>query len=331
MSLEIRPVAVLLAAVLLTAAIPAAAEGENTPAPAAPSATQEQTTAPPRPQFAPKDPNFAWITIDSVPLTDWQVRTIINSGIAEDELSAIQKWRKFRSIGAEARRRGLDKTREGLFLRQFFENYGLDFLLNHQIEQNLPAPTEVDARNYYQKNHKDFWRPMIASYKGITRIADKQLAENIAAEAKKPGSDFDRLIRMHGTVSDKAKPEVIRRSSYNTFKKLYGEKIADVVGNGARGDILGPYLGPNGYDVIRIYQVTKEQVVPYEQVKQQLISDLRYYGYRDAVEKMSQQAQANCRIETSAQLLELEAWAAAMSQVEATQEELEDSGAPRSR
>lgn len=306
-------------------AVASSAEQKAAASPVQKKEPTKPTTPPVKPEFTPSDPNFAWVTVNGVALTEGRIKALIEREFVGDTLGATRQWVDLSLAASEARRRGIDKTAEGQFILQFFENYCLKLMIEHELSKAIGQPNMAEALADYESDKQKYWRPLVASIKRIT-IADKELAEKVAAEARKPGANYDRLVRTYGSSSDKARPDIIRRISANTIKKNFGEDKLEVFNNAPKGEILGPYLGLNGYEILKILKIEKEHVVPFEEIKDRVRGDLQYNRNRAAQKKMMAEARAKSKIEKSPQLKELEAYAEAMSKIEPSEEELRRDG-----
>ena len=145
-----------------------------------------------------------------------------------------------------------------------------------------PKVTEEDARKFYDQQH------MAVMLKATFKIADiliavpedadvvevtklKEKAGGIVAMARKPGADFAALAQEYSEDEDTAE------SGGVVGKFKHGElppEIDKTLMHLEEGEISDPVRTSTGFHIIKMLKKKTPQVKPYEEVKDEIMSDL---------------------------------------------------------
>ena len=285
------------------------------PAAAAPVAAQPAPTEPPAEQ--PKDPDRVLLTIGDDELTAWQAQVMIDHRAARDFVTAAEMWSNIKLKSAAARAQGIDSSRENAFILDLFRDHYMSFnILDKAIVADLPEPTEEEAKTFYDENQKRFERPFSATVQHITvrdreQAQGRQLAQEIVTKAM-TGEDFDSLVNAFSKASDKNRKGQVRGGT-QVLEKSLGKTAADAIASARDGDILGPFVGVQGFEVIKVNKLQAAGVTPFDDVKARIMSELTSKVQQEKRTSFMDDLKTNAQITKSEELLELEKAAAAQA------------------
>jgi peptidyl-prolyl cis-trans isomerase C len=180
-----------------------------------------------------------------------------------------------RQLANEARASGLDQD-PGIMKEIALSAEGV--LARHRLEQvGREATVDVKAlaKEVYQSDRKQFTVPEIRRARHVLirtehrSIEDaKKLAEEVLAEARKPGADFeaiakarseDETTKEHGGLLPEFGPDVMEQAFYDATFAL--EKP---------GDVSGIVQTPYGFHVIQLVEVKPSRLLPFDEVREKL-------------------------------------------------------------
>ena len=253
-----------------------------------------------------KDPDRVLVTLNGITLKGWEVDTMLANRAGRDQLSAIDLWIDIQLKAAEARRRGLDKSRESQFILKLFQdNYLSGTILTQHLEKDIPEVTEEQARAKYAEDIKRYQRPMQATVQRIT-VMERDKANKILEEARKEGADFAKLISTYSQNKDKKKNQ-LKKATYEKLKGEFGKEAADAVKAAKKGEVLGPFVGLKGFEVVKVDDLTAAETFPFERVKDGILRQLNNEAQTKQRDNFLNELKAQSKIEESAEVTELRA------------------------
>ena len=292
------------------------AQAVETPAPAATS-TAAPTAAEPQAAEEVKDPERVLMTIGDESLAAWQAQVMIEHRAARDLAGAADMWSNIKLKSAAAQARGIDSAPENAFILDLFRDHYLSFnILDKAIVADLPEPTDEQVRSFYDENQKRFERPFSATVQHITvrdreQAQGRQLAAEIITKAQ-GGEDFDSLVNALSKASDKNRKGQVRGGT-QVLEKSLGKTAAAAIAQAGKGDVLGPFVGVQGFAVIKVNDVQQAGVTAFDEVKQRIRGELTSKAQQDKRTNFMEELKANTEIVKSEELLELEKAAAAQA------------------
>ena len=235
-------------------------------------------------------------------LTDWQVEVMIANGAAQDKTSAAQMWIDIKLRMAEVRRRGLDKVRENSFISNLFSEHYMGFrLLDKAL---IPEISDEVARQNYQENvATKYTRPRRYEVQHI-QISDQEKAREALQEAS-GGANFEKLVTKYSQASDKRREGKLAGTD-SLLQRNVGAKASEAVAKARQGDLLGPFTGPKGFEIIKVGKVTPEEIIAFDKVKDRIVQELQGKELKGVVDQMMAEVKARENVYKSPELLELE-------------------------
>lgn len=184
-----------------------------------------------------------------------------------------------RQLANEARAAGLDKDPA---IQKEIALSAEGVLARHRLEQVGKAATvdvETLAKEVYQADRAQFTIPELRRARHVlirtqerSKADAKKLAEQVLAEAKQPGADFEALARKysedestkeHGGLLPEFGPDVMEQSFYDaTFALAKPGDLSDLVET------------PYGYHVIQLVEVKPSRLRPFEEIREKLEAKL---------------------------------------------------------
>ncbi len=257
-----------------------------------------------KPQEKPKDPERTIITLGDNALKGWQVDAMIAAGAGRDVISAAELWLDIQAKTAEAEKRGVDKKRENAFILDLYRKNFLGNLLNKVLADEAPKMTEEQAKAKYDTEIEKHKVPFNVTYQHIT-LNKRDQAEKALEEAKKPDVDFAKLVEKYSSQKDprKGRPG---RANYEQLQRTLGEKAAEAVKAAKANDVLGPFMGLKGFEVVKVVTVTQAHTRKFDDVKASIISQSDREAQGKFQKKIIDELKNKLKPEKSQELLDLE-------------------------
>lgn len=184
-----------------------------------------------------------------------------------------------RQIADVAKANGLDRDPE---LLAEIEEYTLDLLARRQIARHLDSLEEPDtetlARERYQVNKQDYLVPATRDVRHILITLEGREESEAKAIADKArallldGSDFDEVRKQYSEDPDVRHKGWVRGVGFENFESAFTDavmKLKDI------GDISEPVRTSYGYHVIRLEKDNPEHTRSFDEVKDQLVSQVK--------------------------------------------------------
>lgn len=167
--------------------------------------------------------------------------------------------------------------------------------LLEQISEQAGEPSDEDLQEYYKGNEQQFTSPEQVRASHIVKHIDGQTTHEDALKAIQDvkaeldgGKDFEELASEHSDCPDQAGD-----LGYFPRGQMVPE-FEDVAFKMEVGDVSEPFLTAFGYHIAKLQDKQPEQVVPFEQVKdniqQELTEQLRRKVMEDYVDGLKGKA-----------------------------------------
>jgi peptidyl-prolyl cis-trans isomerase C len=191
-------------------------------------------------------------------------------------------------------------------LEQLKADARVDMLIDKMLEAEVAkttAATEVDAREFYEKNPDQFEQgeSVRASHILVTAREEADEATKKQARAKidavhkraRGGEDFAALAREHSEDGSKEQGGDLGFFERGRMVPAF-EQAAFALQPGQLSDVV---TTPFGYHIIKVVERKDAEAVPYEQVKPQIVEYLSNQKKQDRVEALVEEARKRARIE----------------------------------
>lgn len=182
-----------------------------------------------------------------------------------------------RAVAAEARRQGFDKRPEvAARMEQAARQALVTAYVNDLSRPPETFPSEEQLRQAYEANKAALQTPrqyrLSQIYVAGTDDTARKRAEDLAREVRRRGADF---------------AAVARRASQHAASAAQGgdmgwlaeadlqPAVREAVEKAAKGDIVGPVQGPEGWHVLRVADRKEPEAAALEQVRDSLRNTLR--------------------------------------------------------
>ena len=252
-----------------------------------------------------KDPDRVLVTVNGVSLKGWQADAMMKYGASRSLLKGIELWVDIQAKTAEARRRQLDKGRDAQFILSLYKEYYLSGrLLINELDKEIPQPTEELARKKYDDNIDRYNRPFKATVRHIT-FQKRTQAQEVADEAKEKDADFEKLYEKYTKQQDDSK-DMLDKMTVEKLKEKLGEESAAAVQNAKRDDVLGPFVGVRGFEVIKVTSVSPAYFIEFDKAKIGILGQMTRQMKTDMRKKAFDEIKAKAEIVKSQEIIELE-------------------------
>lgn len=196
-------------------------------------------------------------------------------GTPERIQSIVSGMLLVRQLANEARKQGLDKDPE---IQRQIELSAESVLASHRLDR-IGDAAKVDAgqlaKEVYQADPEQFTVPeqrrvrhVLIRTEGRSKEDARKLAEQVLAEARKPGADFEAIARArsedettkeHGGLLPEFGPDVMEQPFYDASFAL-----------AKPGDISGLVETLYGFHVIELVEIKPSRLKPFEEVREAL-------------------------------------------------------------
>lgn len=220
------------------------------------------------------DPNRVIISINGDELTAAELDVLLEYRIGRDPYKAVTFWREARLKAGQARYEGLHLDPDVKFLLDSYENYHLAHIFDRKVATEMPSITPEERRAYYEEKKDELYKvPYRVELKHI-RVSDESKAEFVADLARKPGADFDQLVEEYTEDEDKIRKGFVRVIDIQ-LAHIFSDEFADAVLQSQPGDVIGPFLCKEGFEVARIVEVFPSHYRPFEEVDESIERKLK--------------------------------------------------------
>ncbi len=185
-------------------------------------------------------------------------------------------------LSNEAEKQGLNKKPEIAKLLEFTKRDILARKYLDQMTKDLPAPTEEEAKAFYEKNKAQFVTPESVHLHHILLKTEKEAKE--ALGRLKKGEKFADLATQISICPSKAKGGDLDWLPKGSLVK----EVEDVAFTMKPGQPVGPVQSKFGYHILLLEDKKTAQQPNFEQVKSYIIEQLKLQKQQDQYEKISE-------------------------------------------
>lgn len=215
------------------------------------------------------------ISLGEKKLTMQQVKWI-QPNIKDEEIAGIANgWLDNELLYAEAERRGITREPKAKFIAELMRKKVFSMKLGTSVRNSVKISDE-DILAYYEEN-KDFGlRLKGPGYLSFSHIRTRTFEQAQAVfEIIKTGEDINALARDLSIYDDAEKGGVVEKCPYNTVKRRFGMRFFEVLLAAKKGELIGPIkVNNNAYEVVRHERKIRPKPLPFEEVKDQIRSEL---------------------------------------------------------
>jgi len=185
------------------------------------------------------------------------------------------------ALAAEAEKEGLDKSPAAQKLLAFTRSDLLARLLLDKMTKDAPAPTEADAKKYFELNKAEFSTPESIKLHHIL-VENEKEAKDVLARLKK-GEKFADIASKVSICPSKAKGGDL---DWMPKGSLVPE-IEEVAFKMKKGQIEGPVKSKFGYHILYLEDSKPEEEASFDQVKDYIIEQIKYQKQQEQYEKIA--------------------------------------------
>ncbi|MFA6222124.1 MAG: peptidyl-prolyl cis-trans isomerase [Desulfomonilaceae bacterium] len=185
------------------------------------------------------------------------------------------------ALAAEAEKEGLDKSPDAQKLLAFTRNDLLARLMLDKMTKSVPAPTEEDAKKYFEQNKAEFSTPESIKLHHILVENEKQ-AKDVLARLKK-GEKFADIASQVSICPSKAKGGDL---DWMPKGSLVPE-IEEVAFKMKKGQIEGPVKSKFGYHILYLEDSKPAEEASFDQVKDYILEQIKYQKQQEQYEKIA--------------------------------------------
>lgn len=184
-------------------------------------------------------------------------------------------------LAGEAERQGLDKKPEVANLLQFTRRDLLARLYLDQMTKDLPAPTDAEAKDNYEKNKSQYSTPESVHLHHILVASEKE-AKDVLDRLKK-GEKFSDVASQVSIC-----PSKIKGGNLEWLPKgSLVPEIEEVAFSMKEGQVTGPVKSKFGYHVLLLEEKRGPQENSFDQVKEYIMEQLRFQKQQEQYEKLA--------------------------------------------
>ena len=184
-------------------------------------------------------------------------------------------------LAGEAERQGLDKKPEVANLLEFTRRDLLARLYLDQMTKDLPAPTDAEAKDNYEKNKSQYSTPESVHLHHILVASEKE-AKDVLDRLKK-GEKFSDVATQVSIC-----PSKIKGGNLEWLPKgSLVPEIEEVAFAMKEGQVTGPVKSKFGYHVLLLEEKRGPQENSFDQVKEYIVEQLRFQKQQEQYEKLA--------------------------------------------
>jgi peptidyl-prolyl cis-trans isomerase C len=184
-------------------------------------------------------------------------------------------------LAAEAEKEGLDKSPDSQKLLAFTRNDLLARMLLEKMTKDSPAPTDVEAKKYFEQNKAEFSTPESAKLRHILVETEREI-KDVLARLKK-GDKFEDIASQVSIC-----PSKVRGGDLDWMPRgSLVPEIEDVAYKMNKGQIEGPVKTKFGYHVLYLEDKKPGEEASFDQVKDYIVEQLKYQKQQEQYEKIA--------------------------------------------
>lgn len=196
-------------------------------------------------------------------------------------------------LAAEAENQGLDKSPEVQKLLDFSQQDLLARLYLDKITDNLPDPTEQEAKQYFDKNRAQYTAPESIHLRHILVKTEKEA--NKVLERLKKGDKFADVAQQVSTCPSKGRGGDLDWLPKGTLLP----EIEQVAFSMQEGQTTGPVKSTFGYHVLMLEGKRPAQETDFDQVKDYIVEQLKFQKRQEYYEKVAEQLRQKMKVQVA--------------------------------
>ncbi len=169
----------------------------------------------------------------------------------------------------EIKKRGLLKEPEVIHGAREAVDYYLFTYYKDQRKENLPAPTEAEMRDYYQKNIRKYTAPK--RYEGIEILVDQPAEARKLYLRVKAGASIEELAAKY-TVRANGRN---RKGHLGPFNEGTFGPLSDALADAKEGDVVGPVDLRGGYSVFKLTKIYPPSPQKFDVARPKVVRDIQ--------------------------------------------------------
>lgn len=185
------------------------------------------------------------------------------------------------ALAAEAEKEGLDKSPDAQKLLVFTRNDLLARLMLDKMTKSVPAPTEADAKKYFEQNKAEFSTPESIRLHHVL-VENEKEAKDVLARLKK-GEKFADIASQVSICPSKAKGGDLDWMSKGSLVP----EIEEVAFKMKKGQIEGPVKSKFGYHILYLEDSKPAEEASFDQVKDYILEQIKYQKQQEQYEKVA--------------------------------------------
>lgn len=184
-------------------------------------------------------------------------------------------------LAAQAEKQGMDKKPEVDKLLQFTKKDLLARMYLDQMSKDVPAPTETEAKENFEKNKAQYATPESVHLHHILVATEKE-AKDALGRLKK-GEKFSDVATQVSLCPSKVKGGNLEWLPKGSLVP----EIEEVAFKMKEGEVTGPVQSKFGYHVLLLQEKKAPQENSFDQVKDYIMEQLRFQKQQEHYEKLA--------------------------------------------
>jgi peptidyl-prolyl cis-trans isomerase C len=197
-------------------------------------------------------------------------------------------------LAAEAEAQGMDKDPE---VQRFLKFNKSDLLARAYLEKmtkNLPAPTDQEVKDYYEKNKKEQFTIPESVFLHHVLVKTEKEAKDVLARLKK-GEKFSDVASQVSLCPSKAKGGNLDWLPKGSLVK----EIEDVAFTMKKDQLSGPVESKFGWHILYLEDKKPPQENSFDQVQGQIVERLKFQGQQQQFDKLSQDLRKKLNVQVT--------------------------------
>jgi peptidyl-prolyl cis-trans isomerase C len=210
---------------------------------------------------------------------------------AEGQAKALDYLVNIYVLAGAAQNEGLEKDPEVQRYLKFNRNDLLARVFLEKKSKNLPAPTDKEAKDYFEKNRDQFTLPESILLHHIL-VKTEQEAKDALARLKK-GEKFADVASQISICPSRAKGGNLDWLPKGSLVK----EIEDVAFTMKNGEVKGPVQSKFGFHVLYLEDKKPAQESSFDQVQAQIVERLKFQAQQDNYEKLAKELRQKMNVQ----------------------------------
>ncbi len=230
-------------------------------------------------EASPKLPPEVLISLGEKEFTTQQAKWMRPDSDDERMASLASWWLDTELLYAEAEKRGITKEAKSNFLAELKRKQSIAQELITRVRESVKV-SEEEVRAYYESNKETDVRLKQPGHLSFTHVRTKTEEEAKSVLKRiKAGEDISAIAKELSIHKDARAGGVVDKYIYQRVEGRFGKEFFDRLSVAEKGALLGPIVvDVNEYEVVRLDNKVEPALKSFEEVKEQLESQLRLTG-----------------------------------------------------